>query len=80
MYVNILLLAVVLSGSICDVAQSQQLDEATFAKLHKRLNPQDEAWKKIPWKTDLLEAQRLAAGSQKPMFIWAMDGHPLGCT
>jgi hypothetical protein len=28
----------------------------------------------------LLEAQRIAAEAKKPIFIWAMDGHPLGCT
>jgi hypothetical protein len=37
-------------------------------------------WRTIPWQTDLLAAQKLAVETQKPMFIWAMDGHPLGCT
>lgn len=42
--------------------------------------PSDEAWRTIPWKIDLLDAQRTAVAEQKPIFIWAMDGHPLGCT
>ncbi|MDB4777920.1 hypothetical protein OAG68_00525 [bacterium] len=58
----------------------QQLDEEQFQKLHAELKPTDEAWKEIPWQTNLLEAQRIAAEAQKPIFIWAMDGHPLGCT
>ncbi len=58
----------------------QQLDEEQFQQLHAALKPADEAWKSIPWQTDLLEAQRIAADAQKPIFIWAMDGHPLGCT
>lgn len=37
-------------------------------------------WRTIGWETDLLKAQNLAVESNKPMFIWAMDGHPLGCT
>lgn len=66
--------------SVCGFAEAQRLDEAEFAKLHGQLEPKDEAWKAVPWKTDLLQAQGLAAQSKKPMFIWAMDGHPLGCT
>ena len=40
----------------------------------------DEPWRSIPWKISLLEAQKVAAREKKPIFIWAMDGHPLGCT
>ena len=28
----------------------------------------------------VLNAQQIAAKEDKPIFIWAMDGHPLGCT
>ena len=40
----------------------------------------DEPWRTIPWKISLIEAQNIAAREKKPIFIWAMDGHPLGCT
>jgi len=51
-----------------------------FEKLHKELQPpKDEAWRSIPWKTNLLEARAAAAEQKKPIFIWSMDGHPLGC-
>ena len=58
-------------------------DEITmqeFRKLHAELVPQDETWKTIAWQTDLLAAQRMAVEKKKLIFIWAMDGHPLGCT
>jgi hypothetical protein len=58
-------------------------DEITmdeFRKLQAELVPQYATWKTIPWQTDLLSAQRLAAEQKKLIFIWAMDGHPLGCT
>jgi hypothetical protein len=42
--------------------------------------PSNATWRSIPWKTSLLDAQRVAARERKPLFIWAMDGHPLGCT
>lgn len=58
------------------------LDPAgVFHRLFEELTPPEgEVWRSIPWETSLLEAQAAAAESQKPLFIWAMDGHPLGCT
>ncbi len=41
----------------------------------------ESAWLEgIPWETDLWEARRKAAAAGKPVFLWEMDGHPLGCT
>lgn len=60
-------------------AETLTVDE--FRRLHAELQPDnDEPWRTIPWKTSVLDAQRDAAESNKPIFIWAMDGHPLGCT
>jgi hypothetical protein len=51
-----------------------------FNKLHKEVRPpKDEVWRTIPWKLSLLEAQRLAATKQQPIFLWAMAGNPLAC-
>ncbi len=64
-----------------DSLVAQKLDEKTFQKLHKNLQcSPDELWRTIPWKISLLDAQKTAATERKPIFIWAMDGHPLGCT
>jgi hypothetical protein len=58
-----------------------ELSEAVFNRLHKQLQVSNKApWRTIPWKTSLLDAQRVAVTEKKPIFIWAMDGHPLGCT
>ena len=58
-----------------------ELTDAEFKRLHKLLRPApDEAWRTIPWKISLLDAQQNAVSAKKPIFIWAMDGHPLGCT
>lgn len=64
----------------CPVVEGDEFSMDEFRKLHAELVPQNEAWKTIPWQTDLLKAQRLAAKENKLIFIWAMDGHPLGCT
>ena len=57
-----------------------ELSHKQFQELHAELQHGDEPWRSIPWKIGLLDAQRTAANEQKPIFIWAMDGHPLGCT
>jgi hypothetical protein len=33
----------------------------------------------IPWETSLWEARKKAAAAGKPVLLWEMDGHPLGC-
>ncbi len=62
-------------------AQQPTLSEAKFDELRALLTPDPQTmWRRIPWRVELLEAQREAAAQNKPLFIWAMDGHPLGCT
>ena len=58
-----------------------ELSEAEFQRLHSELQPSAKAtWRTIPWQISLLDAREVAARAKKPIFIWAMDGHPLGCT
>lgn len=40
----------------------------------------EEKWLSIPWRTNLTAARREAAREKKPIFVWMMNGHPLGCT
>lgn len=61
--------------------QAEPLTDAKFRELLEQLQPtSDEPWRTIPWKISLLDAQRNAAQENRIIFIWAMDGHPLGCT
>ena len=73
-----------LTSIFCGILSIQahaQLDQADFEKLHADLQPDTtEPWRQIPWTISVLGAQRIAAAEGKPIFIWAMDGHPLGCT
>ena len=50
--------------------------------LHRLILPQpgEEAWEQIPWRTRLGAARTAAAAAGKPILLWEMDGHPLGCT
>lgn len=89
-YKFIALIVSVFIGSIspvsCANADDQQRQEVAeisneeFSRLHKSLVPEMALWKTVPWQTSLLKAQNMAAREKKPIFIWSMDGHPLGCT
>ena len=52
-----------------------------FEKLHTyiKAKPEELQWTQIPWEADLWAARRKAAELNRPMFIWAMNGNPLGC-
>ena len=76
-----LTVTILLPGFASSSSAAEVLTEQRFHQLHKQLQPAaDERWRTIPWRTSLLEAQRRAVTEKKPIFIWAMDGHPLGCT
>jgi hypothetical protein len=54
----------------------------SFTRLHSLIKPKasEETWIRIPWMTGLWEARQRAAAEGKPILLWEMDGHPLGCT
>ena len=58
------------------------VDAKRFQALHQAVTPRPEAerWTEIPWQPDLAAARQKAAREQKPLLMWIMDGHPLGCT
>jgi hypothetical protein len=76
-----ILCAALVDGMLPRVLWAGELTQAEFRRLHEQLQPApDEPWRTIPWKIALLDAQRTAVKEKKPIFVWAMDGHPLGCT
>ena len=38
------------------------------------------AWTRIPWLSSFSEGLTQANAQQKPVLLWVMNGHPLGCT
>jgi len=61
---------------------SLRIDQGNFGEFHQLMQPKaDELkWREIPWYTNVWEARREAALVGKPVYLWEMDGHPLGCT
>lgn len=65
---------------LAPIAESSQLSETEFGRLHKQLQPPpEEGWSSIPWKTSLVQACVQAAREKKPLFMVCRAGHPLGC-
>ncbi len=77
-----LLLALIAAGSArADEPARPPLTDAEFAALHAALEPdRDFAWERIPWRVDLLAAREEARREKMPLFLWALNGHPLGCS
>lgn len=40
----------------------------------------EDAWRRIPWSTTLADGVERASAAEKPLLLWVMNGHPLGCT
>jgi hypothetical protein len=59
----------------------EPLRPEAFRQLHRDLVPDtSEPWQQIPWRLELLPAAAVARAEGKRLFLWSMNGHPLGCT
>lgn len=63
-------------------AAGPELNEETFARWRAYIPPApDEArWLEIPWRATYWEAVVEAQRTDRPILLWAMNGHPLACT
>jgi hypothetical protein len=54
---------------------------AEFKSVLQAVRPAEgeDRYAQIPWRTNLWEARKEAAKAGKPILLWEMDGHPLGC-
>jgi len=43
-------------------------------------SPEEDKWLTIPWHTNLMQARLEAQQQNRPLFLWVMNGNPLGCT
>ncbi|MHC4822444.1 MAG: hypothetical protein ACYTEP_00315 [Planctomycetota bacterium] len=43
-------------------------------------NPSESAFTTIPWLPTFADGIHRAEAEQKPLLLWVMNGHPLGCT
>lgn len=61
---------------------AQTLTDESFEKLRTAIRPsaQELRWMEVPWRPTFWDAVREAQATDKPVLLWAMNGHPLACT
>ncbi|MDB4520195.1 hypothetical protein N9118_11635 [Akkermansiaceae bacterium] len=72
---KVILISLLGAGSLLGQWPVEQ--KAVIAEILPKV--EETVWLQIGWRTDLWEARREAAKSKKPIYLWEMDGHPLGC-
>ena len=63
-------------------ATMPELNDQNFEALLKQIQPtrQEARWQEIPWRNTFWDAVQEANRAEKPILLWGMNGHPLGCT
>ena len=59
-----------------------RLDRSEYRTWQKYLRPtaEEAAFEAIPWLPTFGDGIRAAEDAQRPLLLWVMNGHPLGCT
>jgi hypothetical protein len=59
-----------------------ELSDKTFAQWRDRIRPKTEevSYKTVDWLPTFWDAVIAAQKEDKPILLWAMNGHPLACT
>ena len=81
-FVNYALVAGLTAAAVVLPARgAEPIRPEQFAAIHSLIKPKvaEEKWAQIPWLASLWEARQRAAREGKPILLWEMDGHPLGC-
>jgi hypothetical protein len=58
------------------------LTDETYAEWRDHIlpSPEDLAWQDTPWRTSFWAAVAEGQRVEKPLLLYAMNGHPLACT
>ncbi len=59
-----------------------ELNDQTFEHWRDYIRPsaQELCFLEIPWRESFFAAVKEAQETDRPILLWAMNGHPLGCT
>ena len=75
-------LLLVASAAPQDVAMPEAPSARTLAAWSTAIEPDEveAAFRAIPWRNELAPAIEEAKVLGRPILLWTMNGHPLGCT
>lgn len=70
-----------IAGGASPCPPCRSLDASTLPDLvaQVRPRPEEERWLRIPWVPSLHAGRLEALRRNPPIFLWAMNGNPLGC-
>jgi len=79
---RVLPFALAIGASMAQAEPVPVLDDSTFRTLWQQVVPNDDelAWRRIAWLGTLAEGVVAAQTADRPILLWAMNGHPLACT
>ena len=86
MRTNLIVWAFVLSSALTPLCGSaQNRVPRVFPDLEQKIaavlpTSDEQAFLQIPWRLNVMAARAESARTGKPMFVWEMNGHPLGHT
>jgi hypothetical protein len=65
-----------------DAPPRSHVDARNFAAVVAAIVPRSDelTWRAIPWRPTLRDGVVDATAAEKPVLLWAMNGHPLGTT
>ncbi|HEX9792497.1 MAG TPA: hypothetical protein VGC54_00795 [Planctomycetota bacterium] len=49
-------------------------------RAHLRPSAEELVFESLPWRTSFAAGLRAADAAERPLLLWVMNGHPLGCT
>jgi hypothetical protein len=72
----------ILGPLLLAAAAQDALEASTYAQWRDYVLPsaEERVWTEIPWRSTLWEAVRDAHAAERPVLLWAMNGHPQGST
>ena len=59
-----------------------ELNDQTFASWRDRIHPKaaERCFETVPWLPTFWDGVMAAQEEDRPILLWAMNGHPLACT
>ena len=77
-----LLVSLAAVGCVAPASSIHDLGGHDLSYWRERISPaaSELAWMKIPWQPSFHEGLLEARSQGRPLLLWVMNGHPLGCT
>lgn len=71
-----------LATLVLALAQAPSVHQRTLAEWRAAIAPSESErrWTSIGWRASFWSAVEESNAVEKPILLWAMNGHPLGCT